>query len=153
VSMYLERAVTQADDVSSNGTTNRPTVHTHRIGIIEEIRLGAELEYVSGDLDQGWHHARGARNTAHHHAIANRLKDAIFSRNSYIRCPCTTSAHADRRDNHIGICQQIAPVGGGSNRYIGLSNINQTLTELGGHLQGLCVNVHKSQRPRLPCFD
>src|SRR4051812_18874305 len=112
--MYLERAMTQTRNVSSNGTTNGPTVHAHRIGVIEEVRLGAELEYVLGDLDHGWHHSRGARNAAYHHGIANRLKDAIFSRNSYIHCPCKTSAHADSRDNDIGICQQIAPVGGGS---------------------------------------
>ena len=114
---HVEHAVAQADHIRPGGLADRPADRRHRVAVVEEQRVGREIQHIFGDRHHGRDHAQRARAAARPDRIAHRHEDAVLARDKHILLPRPPPAHAHRADHRRGPAQHLAPIGGGAERH------------------------------------
>ena len=74
-------AVTQTDSFNLAGAADGPTIHHHRVHILQKGHIGAKRLHVITHVEQHRNRAQPAHNAADTQRIGNGLAQAVFLRN------------------------------------------------------------------------
>jgi hypothetical protein len=103
--------VAEADGLGQLGCLpHRPRQHRHRVRVIEQVGVGAELEHVPGDRQQHRDRAQAAEHAAHADGVADRLPQPVFLGDLEVPEGGVESAHLDLVDDEVGAVEGSPPV-------------------------------------------
>jgi hypothetical protein len=90
-----------------------PAVDRHRVRVLQEQRVCADLAHVGADLGQRVHRAQTAEDAARPERVADRLIDAVPAGDLDVQRVGVHATHLEAADDDVGAGQRRAAVGGG----------------------------------------
>ena len=107
-------AVAQPDGLDLSGAVDRPAVHRHRVDVLQECHIGAELFHVAAHVQQHRDGAQPTEDPADAQRVGDRLAQAILLGNLKVdHRRGLVAADLDHADRVIGTVERFAAVGGG----------------------------------------
>ncbi|MCG3768763.1 MAG: hypothetical protein JW394_0883 [Nitrospira sp.] len=104
-------AVAQPDSLNTHAIRG-PAVHSHRVGVLQHQRIGAQDLHVADDCGQRRNAAQTAEYTPWPQSIAHALIDAIAARDLDIVFVGLDPADLEGHDHVVGVLQRLTAVGG-----------------------------------------
>ena len=113
--------VAEADDllVRRAGVVG-PDVHRHRVGVVQQPGVGAQLGHVAADVEEHRDRAQGAKDGADPERVADRLAQAVLLGDVEVEARGGDAADLDRVDGEVGAVEGRATVEVGLDRARGL---------------------------------
>ena len=126
-------------------------VHGHRVGVVEQPRVGAHLCHVAGDVGQDREGPQAAEDSADADGVADGLVQPVARRN--LEVPHRGLVHADRDDvdDVVRAVECAAAVAGGDHLRVGACRAGGGAGDRLGRLQPFVVDVvqHHPDRAQL----
>ena len=136
--------VAETDDLDAE-SIEEPAAHGHRIGVVDEQGVRAELVHVGGDLAVGGGRAEKAEDTAGAERIANGLVEAIAAGDLDVEAVGVEAADLEGDDHVGGAVEGAAAVGGGFDT-CREAVVGDELASGGGRaLQPVGIDVHEGE--------
>jgi hypothetical protein len=135
-------AVAEADSRDAE-TIQVPAAHRHRVGVVDQERLGAQLRHVDSQAAIDRRRAKKAEDVARPERVANRLVESIAARNLDIESIGIETANLEGDDNMRCAVQGTAAVGRGLDPGRIAMVIDQLAGGAGGALQPVGVDIHQ----------
>jgi hypothetical protein len=112
-----EDAVAEADRADVGGDDGGPPdVHRHRVGVVEQQRVGAELAHVGREGRQCGERAQRPKDPADAGRVADRLAQAVARRQLEVGDRRRDAADLDHIDDEVSAVEGFAPVEGRADR-------------------------------------
>ena len=147
--LHMVNAVAQPHHGYACFAANGAADGGHRIGIVEEMRIRAQVGHVAGDVQHLRDHPHGARDTTRHGRVADRLKDAMTAGNFDIALPAF--ATPDGNGCYYEICarKDSPPIGGRGDRDRSLLGRQHLGHQFAHRIQRDRFDIHKCQFPKM----
>ncbi len=99
-------AVTESNGGDVADAADRPAVHRHRIDIVEEERIRADLLHILHDVDQNRDRAQTAHDSADPESVGDRLPQPVLLRDLEIdHGAWLVATDLDHRNHIVGVAQ------------------------------------------------
>ena len=102
--------VAQADDRHADRLVHRPDEHAHRVRVVEQHRVRADVRDVGRDAQRHRDRAQAAQHAAHVDRVVDRVPEAVPGRDVEVELRGPGAADLDRVDDEVGAGERLAPV-------------------------------------------
>ena len=114
----LDRVAEPDHAVMGAGLIERPHEHRHRVGVVEQPGLGADLVDVAGDLEHHRDRPQRAEHPADAERVADRLAQAVTLGDLEVTHGRVVTADLDLVDHEVGALERRAPLEVGLEREV-----------------------------------
>jgi hypothetical protein len=130
------------------GGAQRPADRSHRIHIVQQKGIGAELLHVPGQVEHHRDAPQAPEHTRRTARVGDTLIHAVFQRDLVVIFEALNASHLEGRDHIVGILDRFSLVGGDPHRCGQIIGLNHLLDKCfhvwrppgaWGHEGELCV--------------
>ena len=108
----IGHAVAQAHVLDFRVIADRPRDDRHRVGVVQQPGIGAQLFHIVADIQDGRYVARAVEHSTRTARVGDGLVDAVFERDFFFWTGGFVAAHPDGHDHVIRPGQGFTAVGG-----------------------------------------
>jgi len=138
-------AVAQPHRADLGGAVDRPTVHRHRVDVLQERHVGADLLHIAAHVEQHWDGAQAAEDAADAERVGDGLAQAVLLGDLEIDDGGgLVAAHLDHTDRIIGAIECAAAVGGGFDGRVPVDGLGDFIGDDLRGLQTLWIDIEQA---------
>ena len=143
-------AVAEADGLDLGGAANGPADHRHRVDVLEEGHVGADLLHVAAHVEQHGNGAQTAHDAADAQRVGNGLVQAIALGNLEVgHCARFIAAHLNHADGIVRPVERLPPIQRGFDFGLCAKEIGDSVRHNFRRAQAFLVDVEQRQGGRL----
>jgi hypothetical protein len=139
-------AVTQADGAHIAGARDRLHVHAHRVRIVQQPRLGAELHHVLAKAREHGERAQRPEQSAGAGRVGDRKVQAVLARDLEVDECRIEPADLHHVDDKVGVAQRLAPIERRLDSRVRTQCLRDLPTQVRPDLEPVAVDVHVAER-------
>ncbi len=141
-------AVAKSGNLEVGGNnTQPPYVHRHRVRVVQEPRIRAELEHVCGDGGEQRERPQRAEDAANTGRVTDRLTESVLGRDFEVGAGGVDTADLHHVDDEVCSGERFAAIEGGHHGDRTGKLRRELRGRFGSNAQAFCVNVvqHESE--------